>query len=44
MQETYLRAFAALPRYAARSPARIWLLSIARRVAADQVRASGNKQ
>jgi RNA polymerase sigma-70 factor, ECF subfamily len=37
-QETYLRAFAALPRYAARSPARVWLLSIARRVAADQVR------
>ncbi len=37
-QETYLRAFAALPRYAARSPARLWLLSIARRVAADHVR------
>lgn len=38
VQETYLRAFAALPRYAARCPARLWLLSIARRVAADQVR------
>lgn len=38
VQETYLRAFASLPRYAARSPARFWLLSIARRVAADQVR------
>jgi len=38
VQETYLRAFGALPRYAGRSPARVWLLSIARRVAADQVR------
>jgi RNA polymerase sigma-70 factor (ECF subfamily) len=38
VQETYLRAFTALPRYAHRSPARLWLLSIARRVAADQVR------
>jgi RNA polymerase sigma-70 factor (ECF subfamily) len=37
-QETYLRAFAALPRYEGRSPARMWLLAIARRVAADQVR------
>ncbi|MGH3626633.1 MAG: sigma-70 family RNA polymerase sigma factor [Sciscionella sp.] len=37
-QETYLRAFAALPRFANRSPARLWLLSIARRVAADGVR------
>lgn len=38
VQETYLRAFAALPRYAQRSPARLWLLAIARRVAADHVR------
>jgi RNA polymerase sigma-70 factor, ECF subfamily len=38
VQETYLRAFAALPGFAARCPARLWLLSIARRVAADQVR------
>ena len=37
-QETYLRAFAALPRYEGRSPARMWLLAIARRVAADHVR------
>lgn len=37
-QETYLRAFDALPRYAARSPARLWLLAIGRRVAADHVR------
>lgn len=39
-QETYLRAFAALPRYEVRSPARMWLLAIARRVAADYVRAA----
>src|SRR5699024_3913815 len=39
-QETYLRAFAALPRYAGDAPARLWLLSIARRVAADQVRSA----
>jgi RNA polymerase sigma-70 factor (ECF subfamily) len=37
-QETYLRALRALPSFAARSSARTWLLSIARRVAADQVR------
>jgi RNA polymerase sigma-70 factor (ECF subfamily) len=38
MQETYLRAFAALPRYAARAPAQAWLFAIARRAAADHVR------
>lgn len=38
VQETYLRAFAALPRYEAQSPARLWLLAIARRVAADHIR------
>ncbi|MDQ3762706.1 MAG: sigma-70 family RNA polymerase sigma factor [Actinomycetota bacterium] len=37
-QETYLRALQALPSFAGRSSARTWLLSIARRVAADQVR------
>ncbi|SHK68774.1 RNA polymerase sigma-70 factor, ECF subfamily [Pseudonocardia thermophila] len=37
-QETYLRALRALPRFAARSPARTWLLAIARRVAIDAVR------
>ncbi|MBV9161853.1 MAG: sigma-70 family RNA polymerase sigma factor [Pseudonocardiales bacterium] len=37
-QETYLRALRALPNFAARSCARTWLLSIARRVAADHVR------
>ncbi|MFI6760063.1 sigma-70 family RNA polymerase sigma factor [Micromonospora sp. NPDC050417] len=38
-QETYLRAMRALPRFAARSSARTWLLAIARRVAADHIRA-----
>lgn len=37
-QETYLRAMSGLRRFAARSSARTWLLSIARRVAADHVR------
>lgn len=37
-QETYLRALRALPSFAGRSCARTWLLAIARRVAADQIR------
>lgn len=37
-QETYARAFASLPRFAGRSSARTWLLSIARRVCADAIR------
>lgn len=37
-QETFARAFAALHRFAGRSSARTWLLSIARRVCADAVR------
>jgi RNA polymerase sigma-70 factor, ECF subfamily len=37
-QETYLRALRALPRFEGAAPARAWLLSIARRVAADAVR------
>ena len=37
-QETYLRALRALPVFAGRSSARTWLLAIARRVAADQIR------
>ncbi|MEJ2868063.1 sigma-70 family RNA polymerase sigma factor [Actinomycetospora sp. OC33-EN08] len=37
-QETYERAFGALPRYRGEAPARAWLLSIARRVAADHLR------
>jgi RNA polymerase sigma-70 factor (ECF subfamily) len=39
-QETYARAFAALHRFVGRSPARTWLLSIARRVCADAIRAA----
>lgn len=37
-QETYLRAWAALPRFDVRSSARTWLLSIARRTVADHIR------
>jgi RNA polymerase sigma-70 factor (ECF subfamily) len=40
-QETYLRAMRALPAFAARSSARTWLYAIARRVAADHLRAIG---
>lgn len=39
-QDTYLRAFGALRRFAGRSSARTWLLSIARRVCADSIRAA----
>jgi RNA polymerase sigma-70 factor, ECF subfamily len=39
-QETYLRAFRALPDFAARSSVRTWLLGIARRACADHVRAA----
>lgn len=38
-QETYARAFGSLHRFAGRSTARTWLLSIARRVCADAIRA-----
>ncbi|WP_373291334.1 sigma factor-like helix-turn-helix DNA-binding protein [Pilimelia anulata] len=37
-QETYLRAFRALPDFAGRSTARTWLLGIARRTCADHLR------
>jgi len=37
-QETYARAFRSLPGFRAESSVRAWLLSIARRVAADHVR------
>ena len=39
-QETYLRALRSLPGFAGRSSARTWLLSIARRAAADHVRSA----
>jgi RNA polymerase sigma-70 factor (ECF subfamily) len=42
-QETYLRAVGALPRFQATASARTWLLSIARRAAADAVRAAGRR-
>jgi RNA polymerase sigma-70 factor (ECF subfamily) len=37
-QDTYLRAFRALPDFEGRSTARTWLLSIARRACADHIR------
>ena len=37
-QETYLRVMSTLPRFAARSSARTWLLSLARRVWVDNIR------
>ncbi|TQS43597.1 sigma-70 family RNA polymerase sigma factor [Cryptosporangium phraense] len=37
-QETYLRAFRALPGFAARASVRTWLLGIARRTCADHLR------
>lgn len=42
-QETYLRVMRALPRFAGRSTARTWLLAIARRVAADHLRAAARR-
>jgi RNA polymerase sigma-70 factor, ECF subfamily len=42
-QETYLRALPSLPRFAARSSARTWLLSIARRTVVDHLRTLGSR-
>lgn len=42
-QETYARAFRALPGFRAESTVRAWLLSIARRVAADHLRAARSR-
>jgi RNA polymerase sigma-70 factor (ECF subfamily) len=39
-QDTYLRAFRALPAFEGRSSARTWLFGIARRACADHVRAT----
>jgi RNA polymerase sigma-70 factor, ECF subfamily len=36
-RETYLQGFRSLPRFTSRSRARTWLLSVARRVAANQI-------
>jgi RNA polymerase sigma-70 factor (ECF subfamily) len=40
VQETYLRAWRSLPGFRGEASIRTWLLSIARRVAADQIRSS----
>jgi len=42
-QETYLRAIPGLARFAGRSSARTWLLSIARRVVVDHIRAAQSR-
>ncbi|HVM67423.1 MAG TPA: sigma-70 family RNA polymerase sigma factor [Acidimicrobiales bacterium] len=39
-QETYMRAWRALPQFRADASARTWLLCIARRAAADRIRAN----
>lgn len=39
-QETYLRAFRALPSFEARASVRTWLFGIARRVCADHIRST----
>lgn len=39
-QDTYLRAFRALPEFAGRASARTWLLAICRRACADHIRAA----
>ncbi|WP_446218540.1 sigma-70 family RNA polymerase sigma factor [Micromonospora sp. IBHARD004] len=43
VQETYLRALRSLPRFEGRSSARTWLFGIARRVAADHLRATATR-
>ncbi|MCA1655495.1 MAG: sigma-70 family RNA polymerase sigma factor [Pseudonocardiaceae bacterium] len=42
-QETYLRALPSLPSFAARSSARTWLLSIARRAVVDHIRFASSR-
>lgn len=43
-QETYLRAFRALPSFRVRSTARTWLMGIARRACADHLRAATRRR
>jgi RNA polymerase sigma-70 factor, ECF subfamily len=43
-QEVYVRAIPALARYRADAPARLWLLSIARRTCADVIRRRGRQR
>lgn len=42
-QETFARAVRSLPTFKAQAPARAWLLSIARRVAADNLRSAARR-
>ncbi|HEY3502292.1 MAG TPA: sigma-70 family RNA polymerase sigma factor [Actinocatenispora sp.] len=42
-QETYLRALSGLSGFAGRASARTWLLTIARRVVVDHIRAAGRR-
>jgi len=44
VQETYLRAHRSLPSFAGDSSVRTWLLSIARHVCIDEVRARGRRR
>lgn len=44
VQDTYLRAWRSLPAFRGDSLVRTWLLTIARRVAADHVRAAGRRR
>src|SRR4029079_1396032 len=43
-QETFLRAFRALPQFEARSTVRTWLLGIARRTCADHIRVAQRRR
>lgn len=43
-QDAYLRALRALPAYRGDAPARLWLLSIARRAAVDAIRATERRR
>jgi RNA polymerase sigma-70 factor, ECF subfamily len=43
-QETYLRAFRALPSFRGEASARTWLLAIARRTVADSIRGSRRRR
>jgi RNA polymerase sigma-70 factor, ECF subfamily len=44
VQETYLRAHRALPRFAGESSVRTWLLSIARHVCLDEIRSRARQR
>jgi RNA polymerase sigma-70 factor (ECF subfamily) len=44
VQDTYARMLGAIPRFEGRSPARSWLLAIARRVCADAIRGARRRR